>query len=472
MPFPWLKQRAAATYAYEQAILNEVLMLLDYVAGCPGKTLDDVKVTDTAQTGAAQPGTVMPVSQVLARLTAIDRALNSPGTPILGESDPSFLLLVRNALNALIKPCSGLTVAYTAMVVGNRRGHAMRSRAVLAGQAYSALRSIAWRHKYGQRMLLTFAVLMTLVAAWDSAKVALGKALLHNLQDLRVKQVEISREKVRLEETFSLPNAPAINFIQLVGNGGPAPASARLTVRLCDRPVLVRSILAGAAASASLLKDGSDETITLFESAAQQDVCDRDKALGDSFFLAHQAVNAYIEDWPAIAGTGFELLARAGRVVGDIAQELCSRVTQTCDSRPNPLIELSQDDTHADSELLIAPVLVVLGNYVLPVIFAVLGAAAFVVLDFYGKLRDSMLAPRDHVLSWIRLVLGSVIGACIGLFFSSYGPPMQGNQADLIGALTLSASSIGFLAGFGVEGVFALLETLVKRVFGAEPVRG
>ena len=469
MPFPWLKRQATAPYAYEQAILNEISMLLDFVAGCPGKTLQDLKVTDT---DIAQPGAVMPVCKVLARLTTIDRALNASGHPGLGDGDPSFLLLVRDALNALIKPASGLTVAYTAMVVGNRRGQAVRSRAVLAGQAYSGLRSIAWRHKYGQRMLLTFAVLMTLVATWDSAKVALGKALLHNIQDLRVKQADISREKVRLEETFSLPNAPAINLIQLIGNSSPAPGSARLTVRLCDRPTLVMAALTGASASAPLLKAAPAATITLFESAAQQDVCDRDKALGDSFFLAHQAINAYIEDWPAIAGAGFEILARAGRVVGDMAQALCSRVTQTCNGHPNPLIGLSRDDRHADSELLIAPVLVVLGNYVLPVIFAVLGAAAFVVLDFYGKLRDSMLAPRDHVLSWIRLVLGSVIGACIGLFFSSYGPPAQGSQTDLIGALTLSASSIGFLAGFGVEGVFALLETLVKRVFGGEPARG
>lgn len=38
----------------------------------------------------------------------------------------------------------------------------------------------------------------------------------------------------------------------------------------------------------------------------------------------------------------------------------------------------------------------------------------------------------------------------------------------MIGALTLTASGVGFLAGFGVEGVFAMLGMLVKRVFGSE----
>lgn len=65
-------------------------------------------------------------------------------------------------------------------------------------------------------------------------------------------------------------------------------------------------------------------------------------------------------------------------------------------------------------------------------------------------------------------MLGSVIGACIGLFFTAYGPQAAGFQTDVIGALTLTASGVGFLAGFGVKGVFAMLGTLVRRIFGGE----
>ena len=125
-----------------------------------------------------------------------------------------------------------------------------------------------------------------------------------------------------------------------------------------------------------------------------------------------------------------------------------------------------------DVEFAIAPALAVHANYILPVIFAFLGAAAFVVLDFYGKVRESVLVPRDHLLSWIRLGLGLMIGGCIGLLVSSYAPPPSaGVQSSLIASLTLSASGLAFLAGFGVEGVFSMLQTLVRRVFPAENPR-
>ena len=456
------KQTAPVPYAYERAIVSEIGMLLDFVAGSPNKTLRELAVPDTAT-----PGATMPVNDVLCRLRTIESGLkNTP--PSLEAGGSGFLLLVRDALNALIKPASGLTVAYTAMVVGNRRGGAVKSRAALAERAYAGLAFGAVTHRWGQRVLLALALLATICAAWDSAKVALGKSLIHNLAELRAKQADISREKVRLEETFAQPNAPTVPLFQLAGVGGQqAMGSVRLTVRLCERPSLVASSVAQTPALEAAFKSGPEEP-ALFESAAQQDVCDRDRLLGDSFFLAHKAIYAYMTDWPAVVGTGFGSVAQAVGVLGSIGQGVCARLTSACAPHPNPLVELANDPKHADSELLVVPVLLVLGNYVLPVIFALLGAAAFVILDFYGKLRDSLLAPRDHVLSWIQLVLGSVIGACIGLFFSAYGPPSAGSQADLIGALTLSASGVGFLAGFGVEGVFAMLEKLVKGVFGGE----
>jgi hypothetical protein len=67
-------------------------------------------------------------------------------------------------------------------------------------------------------------------------------------------------------------------------------------------------------------------------------------------------------------------------------------------------------------------------------------------------------------------VLGLVTGSAVGLFFSTYGPPPSatGTGTDLIGSLTLSAAAVAFLAGFGVEGVFNMLESLVSRLFASE----
>lgn len=446
---------AATTFGYERAILDEVSMLIDYVAGCSAKSLHNLKVLD--ESGPA--GGVVPVTKVLAEVAGVRMRVDGNPKARMEAKEMSFLLLVRDAINSMVSPASGLTIAYTAMVVGNRRSVAVQSRAVLAERAYGGLGSGARLYRRGQQLMLALALLITVVAVWDSAKVALGRSLLHNLMDLRARQADIFREAIRLEEVLPQPKLAA---------SAKAAGEPTLVVRLCARPRLMFAALSGTAADDQLLRLAAarDE---VFQSAAQQDVCDRDELLGDSFFLAHEAVNAYVKDWPAVAGAGFDALATVGRLAGSVVQGFCELAFKSCASHADPFVELTTNDKkHVDSELLVAPVLLVLGNYVLPVIFAVLGAAAFVILDFYGRLRDSLLTPGDHVLSWIRLVLGSVIGSCIGLFFSAFGSPAPSLQPNLIGALTLSASGVGFLAGFGVEGVFAMLRSLVKRVFGGE----
>lgn len=67
------------------------------------------------------------------------------------------------------------------------------------------------------------------------------------------------------------------------------------------------------------------------------------------------------------------------------------------------------------------------------------------------------------------------MGACIGLFFSAYGPVPQysttASGTNLISSLTLTASGVAFLAGFGVETVFSMLDTLITRVFAVPPAK-
>jgi hypothetical protein len=106
----------------------------------------------------------------------------------------------------------------------------------------------------------------------------------------------------------------------------------------------------------------------------------------------------------------------------------------------------------------------VLGTAVLPFCYGILGAGAAVVRNIWGKMRDSLLAPRDLTLSLGQLALGAVIGACIGLFVTGSGTSPQGT-VGLAGPVTLSSSAMSFIAGFGVESVFVALESLIKRVF-------
>ena len=117
-----------------------------------------------------------------------------------------------------------------------------------------------------------------------------------------------------------------------------------------------------------------------------------------------------------------------------------------------------------DEEQWVAALFQVLGGVILPIFYGMLGAGAAVVRTISAKIRDSVLAPRDRMLAIIQLLLGAVIGGCIGLFIT---PPGAGTNAQpgLLGAVQLSASALCFVAGFGVESVFAALESMIRRVF-------
>jgi hypothetical protein len=172
--------------------------------------------------------------------------------------------------------------------------------------------------------------------------------------------------------------------------------------------------------------------------------------LGVQFGVSTTAISTYITAWPSLSGGMF---AAVGSVMDWTGRKLGFGDES----------DTGSDD--GDQEFRVAPVLLVQGNFLLPVVFAFLGAAAYVVLDFYTKLRASTLAVQDRVLGPIRLVLGLVVGACIGLLYTASGTAAQGGAANLIGALSLSASGVAFLAGFGVEGVFDFLRELITRVF-------
>ena len=112
----------------------------------------------------------------------------------------------------------------------------------------------------------------------------------------------------------------------------------------------------------------------------------------------------------------------------------------------------------------------ILANSILPIFYGLLGAGAAVVRIVSAKMRDSTLSPRDIVLAYVRLALGAVIGACIGLFVTPDGS-VSSSQPGLLGPVHLSASALCFIAGFGVEGVFQAFESLIQRMFNLEPTK-
>lgn len=108
-----------------------------------------------------------------------------------------------------------------------------------------------------------------------------------------------------------------------------------------------------------------------------------------------------------------------------------------------------------------------LGSGILPVLYGFLGAIAAVVRTLSRKIKASLLSPRDIQLTFQQLALGAVIGACISLFIAA--PGTGESETALLGPVTLSASAISFVAGFGVDSVFQALEALISRIFNITP---
>jgi hypothetical protein len=126
--------------------------------------------------------------------------------------------------------------------------------------------------------------------------------------------------------------------------------------------------------------------------------------------------------------------------------------------------EWGLDRSEAGAVQLVAIAVGVIGNYILPVLYGALGAMGSMLRQFNKRLAERLLRPRDRRAAHIRMMLGVMTGACIGLFINSSAGPAQ---VSGIGgaAVTLSASAIAFLAGYGVEVVFRILDAMINHIF-------
>ncbi len=430
--------------AVVQALISEIWMMVDYVAGSPSQGLGKVVVANPRAAGVN-----LTPAELLQQVSDTERRLAIGEPP--QNYDRAAMQIVRDALNLLIYPASGLTVAYTTMVAGPLRGRAA-SRFSLAKQAYSNLVLRAFGHRNFQRAILVLAILVTGMAVWESAKVALGKALLQNLDVLRSQQTSLSAEKTRLELSQEKTTA-TIKKLEEITKQASLPLGS---YRLCDRALVLHAMLNNQDLQEFVEQAAKDPgpRLLAYETAEERDVCGRDDILRVNLGIVHQDLTSYSQNWPGMVGSGFAAIRNILH---------CLRVT--CADTVAVPHKPGQDDV----EFRVAPVLLVWGNFVLPIIFGLIGSSIFVTLDHYNKIRDSMLHPRDYFLAPVRLALGLVVGACIGLFFSAYGPvtpsPSTPAASALVSSLTLTASGVAFLAGFGVETVFMMLQALINRLF-------
>jgi hypothetical protein len=105
-------------------------------------------------------------------------------------------------------------------------------------------------------------------------------------------------------------------------------------------------------------------------------------------------------------------------------------------------------------------------SYVLPVLFGLVGTIASFLRDISNRITANILSPRDETLAIIRIILGAIAGLAVGLFFTPNSLAAQISSGA--GVLTLSASGIAFLAGYGADGFFRMIDGMITRVFSLD----
>ena len=337
--------------------------------------------------------------------------------PLVGDQahaseQAATLFKARDQLNELVAPATGLTIAYTLLYIPGRRG-----KSELARRAYPNLVQPAKQFRRWIRWLLRvmlIGLVLTSLLSWD---VAYGRLVL-----LRIEQLDTQRAEI----------ATAFDAVEgmgaAVGHATPAHGAPSEAWQE-DEP--------GLAARCDADRKAHPE-IPRAEAAARLDrACAAADALATKRMAADQALDEWTSYWlwlPHIAAW----------MEGGAPTETAERKEQWS-----------------------ANLLAVLGNYVLPMMYGFLGAATAVMLNVNQKIRTSRLSPRDRRMTPVQLVLGIVTGACIGLFLTPSGTVPAGAPLSG-GGVALSASALSFLAGFGVEGVFKMLENLLVTVFGGQ----
>ncbi len=101
----------------------------------------------------------------------------------------------------------------------------------------------------------------------------------------------------------------------------------------------------------------------------------------------------------------------------------------------------------------------IMQKWLLPLLYGALGALVFVVRTLSNQARDRLFRKEAVVSLNLRVYLGIISGLAIGWFWGQ-GPSTPGTAGPM-SLTTLSPFALAFIAGYGVEIFFALLDKLI-----------
>jgi hypothetical protein len=406
--------------------LNETYLLLDFVSGRPDRNFDALTVVNPRN--ARQ---VWHSGEVISEIAKI----RYPPEPNPRAQEAAVLLAAKDQLSRLADPARALTIAYTEMFVHaetdafwlRRLANWLRpqplqpqqqpvnSRIRLASGAFPGLQEHARTFRRWRDWLMFFSVIwfgLTALTYWDASY---GRSVLQRLDQFWKDRTEAIRSNVDLSNhdycTWYDPDRDSQAKMPPTANK-PEEVAAKNVKLVCGQ-------------------------LWYLDRAREESRADLDRVFrcepSSKWYVLH------VWCWRATLAGGAK-----DETEGD-----------------NHKQDRARGHVHWESA---NSVLLVFTTYILPMMFGVLGTLIGAFRAIQAKVRDSELAPRDLSLAMMSIPMGAVAGVAVGLYFSPTSLPMPGS-GGVAGELTLSASGIGFLAGYGVQTFFRFIDWVLTQLF-------
>jgi hypothetical protein len=107
-------------------------------------------------------------------------------------------------------------------------------------------------------------------------------------------------------------------------------------------------------------------------------------------------------------------------------------------------------------------VLAILSQYVLPLLYGLLGSLAYILRTLSTEIQNVTFTRGSEIRYSLRWPLGMLGGVTVGLFFES---------ADFSGLAVITPLGLAFLAGYGVELLFTGLDRIVRAFTSDDTAR-
>lgn len=444
--------------------LNEVHLLIDFVSGRADRSLSALSMPDPEK-----PEKIMTSAEVMIAIAAM--RYPPSGTDAINARNAAILLVAKDRLSILAIPANALTIAYTTIFIDTESsgpswvaGRWLKRwaqhpsphddirgiRSNLALQTFPGLRSHARKFRVWREWLEYFSLvwlLLTALAYWDAG---LGRATLERLdQDWKITVGE-------------LKDNPALIHCQDAGEpakrGGDVKASSDRTQEefACRRYNYLREVG----------KTAGEQVNEVF----------RCQAMGLS-----RAVHVWCWDW-LLSGSGEEPNADRNRpdatgqyrdqepratAAGEPGDHKAAETPTQAAEQVSPYVKRNVAYWQTATSILS-----VFTAYVLPMMFALLGTLISAFRAILNRIGASELAPHDLVRMKVGIPTGLIAGIAVGLFFSPSSVPIQG-AGGVSSQLTLTASGLGFLAGYASYSFFGFLDNIIRTIFpyGSTPNR-